>query len=405
MPRRRRHDVVAFGLAALAVGVAACQAESGDAGCQLTQQVTLAGTPLTLLQDARLDQVGDGYFLLGTDGTSVRWGALSADGALTGEQAYALPMDVSSAYFAVAGVNSPGDTILVGYLGTDAATGSGGLAVIALPADGSAPAAPASTVVTFPGGVPSASSVAMLSSRKGMHAGLAWVDDGAVPQVMLATLDGTGAETGTPVIVSPSSGAPFSCLGFSPGKDDLTVIYYAGITTLKNNVPGWVIAEANEAGSVDSTTVLGLGRPPGNGCALVSPTATGYGITWQDTEGDWLAEFVSQGMLLSVAYPFASAAGFGGSDLQPPLVGLAPFGTDFGVLLARPLDVELWRVDDMGNRRAGVLIFPSINGTFGSVSALPPSPARAGGPLVATYADYTSPPAASGRLFVSAVCQ
>ena len=405
MPRRRRHDVVVFGLAALAVGVAACQAESGDAGCQLTQQVTLAGTPLTLLQDARLDQVGDGYFLLGTDGTSVRWGALSADGALTGEQAYALPMDVSSAYFAVAGVNSPGDTILVGYLGTDAATGSGGLAVIALPADGSAPAAPASTVVTFPGGIPPASSVAMLSSRKGMHAGLAWVDDGAVPQVMLATLDGTGAETGTPVIVSPSSGAPFSCLGFSPGKDDLTVIYYAGITTLKNNVPGWVIAEANEAGSVDSTTVLGLGRPPGNGCALVSPTATGYGITWQDTEGDWLAEFVSQGMLLSVAYPFASAAGFGGSDLQPPLVGLAPFGTDFGVLLARPLDVELWRVDDMGNRRAGVLIFPSINGTFGSVSALPPSPARAGGPLVATYADYTSPPAASGRLFVNAVCQ
>ena len=405
MPRRRRHDVVAFGLAALAVGVAACQAESGDAGCQLTQQVTLAGTPLTLLQDARLDQVGDGYFLLGTDGTSVRWGALSANGALTGEQAYALPTDVSSAYFAVAGVNSPGDTILVGYLGTDVATGSGGLAVIALPADGSAPAAPASTVVTFPGGIPPASSVAMLSSRKGMHAGLAWVDDGSVPQVMLATLDGTGAETGTPVIVSPSSGAPFSCLGFSPGKDDLTVIYYAGITTLKNNVPGWVIAEANEAGSVDSTTVLSLGRPPGNGCALVSPTATGYGITWQDTEGDWLAEFVSQGMLLSVAYPFASAAGFGGSDLQPPLVGLAPFGTDFGVLLARPLDVELWRVDDMGNRRAGVLIFPSVNGTFGSVSALPPSPARAGGPLVATYADYTNPPAASGRLFVNAVCQ
>ncbi len=113
-------------------------------------------------------------------------------------------------------------------------------------------------------------------------------------------------------------------------------------------------------------------------------------------------------MTLSKPYPYASAAGFGGSDLQPPVVGLAPFGTDFGVLLARPQDVELWRVDDMGNRRAGALIFPSINGTFGSVSALPPSPAVPGGPLVATYADYTSPAGAStptgGRLFLNAVC-
>ncbi len=233
--------------------------------------------------------------------------------------------------------------------------------------------------MTFPGGIPAASSVAMISSRKGMNAGLAWVDDGS-GQVMVATLDGAGTTTGAPVATSSSSGAPFSCLGFSPGKDDLTVVYYAGTTALANHVPAWVIAEANEAGSVDSTTVLGVGRPLG-GCALVSPTATGYGITWQDTEGAWLAEFVSQGMSLSMSYPFASAAGFGGSNLQPPLVGLAPFGADFGVLLARPLDVELWRIDDMGNRRPGALIFPSINGTFGSVSALPPSPATGWRPL------------------------
>ena len=408
MPRRRRHDVVAFGLAALAVGAGACQADVGDAGCQLTQQVTLAGTPLTLLQDARLDQVGNGYFLLGTDGTSVRWGAVSAAGALTHEQAYALPQDVSSAYFAVAGVEAPDDTVLVAYLGTDAASGQGGLAVIALPADGSAPAAPPSTVVTFPGGIPAASSVAMLSSRKGMSAGLAWVDDGA-GQVMVTTLDGTGTKTGTPVAVSPSSGAPFSCLGFSPGKDDLTVVYYAGTTALANQPPGWVIAEANEAGSVDSTTVLGLGRPLGGGCALVSPTATGYGITWQDTEGAWLAEFVSQGMSLSMPYPYASAAGFGGSNLQPPLVGLAPFGTDFGVLFARPLDVELWRIGDTGDRRPGALIFPSVAGSFGSVSALPLGATMTpGGPLAVTYADYTSPagvtPATGGRLFANAMC-
>ena len=403
MPRRRRHDVVAFGLAVLAIG-AGCQADVGDAGCQLTQ-VTLAGTPLTLLPNARLDQVGDGYVLLGSDGKNVRWAAVSADGALSGEAAQPLPYGVASAYFAVAGVTTPGDTILVGYLGTDAASGSGGLAVIAFPADGSSPTAPASTIVPFPGGIPP--SVAMISSRKGMNAGLAWIDD-VSGQVMVTTVNGLGMTTGAPVATSSSSGPPFTCLGFSPGKDDLTVVYYAATTSLANNSPGLVIAEANDAGSVDSTTVLGLGRPLGSGCALVSPTDTGYGISWQDTEGAWLAEFISRGMTLSMPYPYASAAEFGGSNLQPPLVGLAPFGTDFGVLLARPLDAELWRIDSMGNRRAGALIFPSINGTFGTVSALPPSPAKAGGPLVVTYADYTSPVGAStpagGRLFLNAVC-
>ena len=409
MPRRRRYDVIAFGLVALAVGAGACQTETGDAGCQLTRQVTLPGTPLTLLSDARLDQVGDGYFLLGSDGTSVRWAAVSDEGVLSGEQAQPLPLGVTSAYFAVAGAATPGDRVLVAYLGTDAATGSGGIAVMAYPADGSQPTAPASTVVTFPGGIPTDLSVAMMSSRTGMTAGLAWVDE-VSGQVMVETLTGAGAKSGDPVAISPSSGPPFSCLGFSAGKDDLTIVYRASTTALMNQAPGWVIGEANDSGGVDSTALLVLSRPAGIGCALVSPTATGYAITWQDTEGDWLADYVPQRTPdpLSTSYSFASAAGFGGSNLQPPLVGLAPFGADYGVLLARPLDVELWRIDGMGNRRAGALIFPSINGTFGSVSALPPSPAKAGGPLVATYADYTSPVGATtptgGRLFLNAVC-
>ena len=290
MPRRRRHDVVAFGLAALAVGAGACQADVGDAGCQLTRQVTLAGTPLTLLPDARLDQVGDRYFLLGSDGSNVRWAAVSADGVLTGEAAQPLPPGVTSAYFAVAGVAAPGDTVLVGYLGTDAASGSGGLAVIAFPADGSPPAAPASTIVTFPGGIPAASSVAMISSRNGMNAGLAWIDD-VSGQVMVTTVNGPGMRTGAPVATSSSSGPPFSCLGFSPGKDDLTVVYYAGTTSLANQLPGWVIAEANDAGSVDSTTVLGLGRPLGPGApwsrrpppGTASPGRTPKGPGWRSS--------------------------------------------------------------------------------------------------------------------------
>ena len=74
-------------------------------------------------------------------------------------------------------------------------------------------------------------------------------------------------------------------------------------------------------------------------CAVVTPTSTGYALVWQDMEGSWLAEYVT-GQTLPAPYPFASASGFGGASLQPPQVGLAPFGTDFGVLFARPLDVE-----------------------------------------------------------------
>ncbi len=375
----------------------------------LRQQVTLAGTPLTLLADERLDQVGSGFFLLGIDPpesatVSVRWGALDAGGGLTGEQAYALPSGVTSAYYAVAGVTAPGDTVLIGYLGTDASGANGELVVIAVPADGSSPAAAPTAIVTFPGGVPPATSVAMISSRAGMNAGLAWIDASSTPsQVLVATVNGAGLLTGAPVATS-SAGPAFSCLTFSPGKDDLTVVYYAASTNL--SLPGWIIAETNEAGSVDSATVLGSSRPLGT-CAVVAPTTTGYSLVWQDSEGGWLSEYVAVGNTLSGPFPFASASSFGGTNLQPPLVGLAPFGTDFGVLLDRPLDVELWRLDDLGNRQAGALIFPSINGTFGDVSALPMDDPNLGQSIVVTYADYTSALGATpagGRLFADAVC-
>jgi hypothetical protein len=395
-------------LAALGLGGVACQADSGDAGCLLHAQVTLAGTPLTLLSNERLDQVGAGFFLLGLDSggatTSVRWGALDASGVLTGEHAYALPSGVTSAYYAVAGVSTPGDTVLVGYLGTDPAGENGELAVIALPADGSPPAAPASNIVTFPGSVPTATSVAMMSSRVGMNAGLTWIDETS-GHVQVATVNGAGLLTGAPVVTSNAS-PDFSCLGFSPGKDDLTVVYYA-MTTTVSSLAGWVIAETNEAGSVDSTTVLAFNRPMGK-CAVVTPTPTGYGLVWQDSEGGWLAEYVALGSMLSTPYPFASSSSFGGTNLQPPLVGLAPFGTDFGVLIARPLDVELWRIDHLGNRQAGALIFPSIDGTFGDVSALPMNDPQTGESMAVTYADYTSIAGAAtptgGRLFANAVC-
>jgi hypothetical protein len=407
MPRRRRHDVVTASLAtaALALGLGGCDADVGDAGCRINHEVTLAGTPLTLLGNARLDQVTDHFVLLGNDQSSVRWGTLDKEGNLSGEQAFALPPGVTQAYYAVAGAQTPGDTVLIGYLATDAASGVGELALVAVPAGNPAAAPLPTPIVTFPAGVPDSTSVVMMSSRKGMNAGLAWIDDAdGLPQdsvVKVATVNAAGMLTGTPVVTTMNASPSFSCLAFSPGKNDLTVLYHSDAVALSQGpAPGWVIAETSEAGSVDSTTLLSFGHP-GN-CALVTPTDVGYSLIWQDTQGGWLAVYTAGVSTVPAPYPFAPASAFGGANLQPPFAGLAPFGSDYGVLLARPLDAELWRLDQTGNRRPGAVIFPSVNSVLGTVSALPVNG------LTATYADYTTPagftPAAGGRVFVNAAC-
>lgn len=404
MPRRRRHDVIAFATAALTLAFAGCDADVGDAGCQITHEATLPGTPLTLLGNARLDQVGDHYFLLGNDQTTVRWGkldALDAGGALSGEQAFALPNGVTQAYYAVAGAETPGDTVVIGYLATDAATGDGELVIVAVPAADPTGATAPAVAVTFRGGAPDPTSLAMLSSRKGMNAGLAWID-GAAGSVKVTTVNAAGTVTGAPVVTSMSASPSYSCLAFAPGKDDLTVFYYSDQVNLGSagTPPGWVIAETSEAGSVDSTTLLSFGHP--GTCAHLTPTVAGYSLAWQDNQGGWLAVYTAGAPTQPAPYPFASAASFGGANLQPSFAGLAPFGTDYGVLLARPLDAELWRIDQTGSRRPGAVIYPSITGNLGAISALPVNG------LTATYADYTTPVGAAtpagGRVFLDAVC-
>lgn len=397
----------AAALTAAVLGVAACQADLGDADCQLIQQVVLAGSPsspLLLLPNVRLDQVGDGFFLLGNDGTTVRWAALAADGTLSPEQAFVLPAGVANPVYGVGGVTTPGDTVLVAYLTTSAATSDGEIDVVAVAADGSQPPAPANPVLTFAAGVPPATAMAMSSSRLGNAAGLAWVDAQS-NRVMFVTVNGQGALVGQPTPVAVSAAAApttvFGCLGFSPGKDHLTVSYL-NATSDGSAPPTWIIAEGNEGGTIDTTTTLNVANQMG--CAVVTPTATEYALVWQDNQGSWMAVAVGVGNQIQVAtYPFAAASDFGGPDLQPPLVGLAPFGSDFGVVLARAHDTELWRLDEMGNRKPGALHFPSLVGNLGSVSALP-----VGGALVATYADYSSPPGtpnpAGRRLFVNAAC-
>ncbi|MFL5308192.1 MAG: hypothetical protein ACJ8F1_23455 [Polyangia bacterium] len=399
MPRRRRHGVVAV-VALSAVVAAGCQADLGTAGCQITKQTTVPGTPLTLLPDARLDMIGAGYALIGYDpgANAVRW-AVGSEGTLGTEHAFGLPTGVMNPVFAMAGTptGAPGDTVLIGYLGTDVSATKGELEMIAVPADGSPPQAPAATIHEFPKGVPAVSSVVMTSSRKGGHAGLAWIDE-EMGRVMYAAVDGTGQ-----MVVSPTPTAlatpDFSCLGFAPGKDDVTVAYYSAMTNQGKS--GWIIAEGNEAGGIDSSVTLVFSRMMGT-CATVTATTGGYAIAWQDSAGGWLSVYTASDNKLTDPAAFAPANGFNGANLQPPIVALAPFGQDFGVLFQQLHAAELWRLEPDGNRRSGALIFPSAEGKLGTVSA-----SRVGtAGLVATYADYmgTAEQTAGARLFINATC-
>ena len=379
--------------------------------------MTLAGTPLTLLKQARLDAVVPGYILIGSDGAAVRWAKLSDTGEMSLEHAFGLPTVgvASQPLFAVASSSgtSAADTVLIGWLGPDAATGKKvDLSVIAVPADGSPPMGPASVIHEFPGGYPvDGSSVVMVSSRKGTNAGVAWFDPGSA-QVQLAAIDATGALVGTATPTAPVT-QPYDCLSFQAGKDDLTLVYHATITSQSG--AGWVVVEANEGGSVDSYTTLGYSDSYTQ-CALVTPTGNGYGIVWQDATGGQLGIYTSGSANLPASAPFAPSSGFGGAYLQPPIVGLASFQQDFGVLFQRVNDAELWRLDQTGNRRAGALVLPSAHGDMGIVSttlAIKDGMLAQGGGLVTTYADYTgSLSGADGgttrtgnRVFLNAICR
>ena len=77
---------------------------------------------------------------------------------------------------------------------------------------------------------------------------------------------------------------------------------------------------------------------------------------------------------------------------------MATFSKDFGVLFAKAHAAEIWRINQAGNRRSGVLILPSLAGHLGPVTSL-----AAAGALTSSYPDYTG----SGegrRLVIDAVC-
>jgi hypothetical protein len=396
MPRRPG-GVGALGLFAglgAALAGACTTSTAGTGGCQTTRQAELPATPLTMLPAARLDTVGDGYMLSGvTDrGTTIRWAAVDGAGAMGQEQTMALAAAAGGPWLTFTSDKQPGDTLLVAQAiakGADAE-----LRVTAVPSGGAAtppPGAPLAVVTGAAGGAPLA---ALAATRTGSSAVLAWVDPAL--GVRLLGLSPAGQGLGTPVDLGA---APVvACVGFAPGKKELTLIYYR-YPDRTSRIPTLVITELTGGGAVDSTLELQLDSHDAL-CPQLIATSDGYALAFQDAQGGWLGVYRAATNRVSFS-PFVAALDFGGGDLQPPLAGLMTAGADYGVVFSRTSGGELWRVGATGSR-LGVLRFPAA-GTVGDVS----TQLVAGG-IAATYADYTSFEGGVGtdgkRIFLSATC-
>jgi hypothetical protein len=397
MPRRRRDRLIAIGAGLAVLAVCGCTPEVGDAGCELERELILPGTtPLALMRDVRVDRIGPDLILIGADDTAVRWMTVGANNVAGAEHSYPLPAGTIAAHYALAGVSAPGDRVIVGLL-TQAAAGAE-LHFVAAPTDGSIASLPGPAIVTFGAGVTPA--VTMGSTKSAMVAGVGWLaPDTSFPTYAL--VDGQGGIVDSAINqVETDPDAGYSCLSFTAGVGEATLSYLRDPTAALA-LPTWVIADFGPGMSL-ATLKLGVGQLGAAmiGCALTVPTEVtgGYAMVWQDFSGSWLSIYYGQPSNQVLSYPFASSTDFGGPNLQPPIRGLARFASDYGVVMARPRSVELWRLDREGRRRDGALVFPSLAGELGEVSSV-----VGNGVLTSTYADFTGG-SAGRRIIVDAAC-
>jgi hypothetical protein len=383
------------------LAAAGCQTNTGDAGCRINGQLVLPPTELSQLRDARLEPLGDGSFILiGHDDAAIRWAPLSWKDGLGPEQALPIPSGYRSPIYTLGDGGMLGDTILIGLV-TDASNGTDAeLHLLSAPSSEPGALPPGPAVITFRGAAGTVPGIALTASRMTKNAALTWVD-AAEGVLNYVPVDASGTLVGSPVVLDRAFG--FDCLGFFAGKSNVSVSYQRFADA--NSKPDWMISEVDVDG-VYMNWSLPMESAGDMRCAVVTPTPLGYGLAWQDTSGSWLSVHTESNRHIQ-SYPFASATDFGGPDLQPPIVGLAPFASgaassqivDFGVGFQRVRSIEVWRLDYSGHRRPGALILPSLEGTMGNASSV-----VVGGHLTITYADYTPATQTGRRLLVDASC-
>jgi hypothetical protein len=344
---------------AIAVAAGAGAACSDDLGPPLCSAnvVTLPATPLSLLSRARLDRVDAGFVLLGTAGDSVRWMRLSV-------------------------AAEPG-----------APAGTVSLVTASVPFAGGA-LSPAQPVSLIPDARVRNVQVVMAGGRAGRQAAIAWGERGSTA-ISALLLSGDGAPAGAPLDLGRVG--DFDCLRFSPGAGDLTIGYVDLSSTPPR--PRFVLAELDANGVVSANHAMSLGeRVPG--CVELVATDAGYGLAWHNEVGTYLGVYERKSAAFRATLVVGDVRLSGG----PPTLGaLGWTGRDFALLFDRRSGAEVWRLSQLGERRGGGLLFPSMRGHVGQAASQP-----VGSSLVSTYADYFSADPTNEdtgqRFFVTVTC-
>lgn len=385
-------------------GLGGCNSDPTRSACvvQLSQvtvprQAHPTATPLLLLPQARLDAVGDVFVLMGTDGARVYWAVLGKDGVAIGdEHSVAVPAHAAGPWFAVAGVGTPQDHLLIATMAPDepgsVSSGNRELVISSYAID--APAA-VSTVVS--GTIPTTAEIAMRSGRAGLHAAIAWASPGQT-RVMARVLGGDGVAVGTDLDLGEVGDTVSGCLRFSAGKGDLTLGF---VDTSVPGAPLFVASEIASDGSLTDPLRLHLGKvvPELPGCVELAPAGDGYGVAWHSA---------GVGIYFGVYNP--SRREFPNvlvrSDVRvrgavPGVSGVGWMGKSYAILFAQDRGAEIWPLDANGNRQGELPILPSVSGYIGNVSTQ-----SVGTAMYATYADYPSADDHSNgsRLLVKVSC-
>jgi hypothetical protein len=365
-------SLLAAGLGVVALATTGCPSGPTSSACQLeTHQII--GTPLSLLFDARLDSVRDGFVLLGTDGDKVRWAILNKGGVIGAEHEIDVPAHVGLPWFAVAGSNAPMDRLVVAYVPSGSGTaGMVDLMTFTVGFDNTQP-----TLPVVAGQIPAGAKVAMASGKAGMHAGLAFGVQGA-PSISVRILAGDGHASGTDLLVGTP--ADFDCLRFSSGREDLTLGYVDLSGTPPS--PTFVGTEITREGGTLASFRLPIGRQL-PGCVELVPADTGYGVAWHSS---------GIGTYFGVADPVNSSfpnqlvlSDVRVSGGPPNLGGLGWLGKNYALVFAHDTGAEVWPIDANGRSQGASQVFPSTVGHTGTLSTQPD-----GANLYATYPDYTS---------------
>jgi hypothetical protein len=368
-------------------------------GCQLSRRVDLPPTPLTALRDVVLLPVGDDFVLAGAEGDEVRWAPLSAAGTLGPESHFTLPARPGRAapWLGVAGKSSAGDQLLAVILVPRPGAASQ-LQAVAIAQTAGGAAAPPRVLFDAPAGDPAALRVAMGSSRTGRRAVLAWGAEGqtASPSLLILQADGEPLAPAAALFATPRG--PWRCLAVSAGHTDFAV---SVVESAAGRDPSFRLMELEETGARGYDITLPLEVTP-IGCPAAAPTRRGYVVAYQDRDGTFFSDFDIQLGTVNDDILVGSLR-FGGPARQPGVAGIAPMGSEFGLLFQRPsgMPLELWRFDAFGNPQGAALSLPAPAGAVGPAATWP-----ALDRLTATYADALpqAGPAKNQRHYVQIAC-